>query len=210
MPLVDSCCTDTGSYRKLISRQAVAVDSTRHKAYVVDTDADTIWGIDTATQASTKISVGKSPIAIGIDVQGGKVYVLNTEGASVSVVGTEATNAVVKTVNVGERPYSLAVDPQSSKVIVSNVYSDQLTIIDGATFTITTRKLGSFDAMTVNAKTDTFYLLSYEGGGLVALNGTEGASRKFSTGQMHIWGLATDDSRNILYVTHIETQPRGH
>jgi YVTN family beta-propeller protein len=186
----------------LISRQAIAADPVIHKVYAVDVAANAVWVIDTVTRASVKVQVGGGPIAVVANQATGMAYVMNTDSGTVSVVNGRI-NTVVATVRVGERPYVIAADPVTNKVFVANIYTDMATMIDGATSKATKLKLASADAIAINSKTGSVYLLGYEGANLTVFREADGSVRKASAGAIHLWGMIVDESRNRVYVTRI-------
>jgi YVTN family beta-propeller protein len=90
------------------------------RAYVANTDDDTLSVIDTATNqvVGSSIPVGDEPEWVTVLPNGSRVYVANYESKSVSVIDT-ATNQVVATIPLGAEPEFLAATPNGSRVYVS-------------------------------------------------------------------------------------------
>ena len=130
------------------------------------------------------------------------MYVLNTTSGTVSVLDGKH-DAVVATVNVGKWPYVLAANPAENKVYVSNIFSNVITIIDGATNTTKTVNAGSADAIVVDPKRNKAFLLGYEASSLIVLNGSDNSLSRMPVGAMHLWGIALDETAGTLYVTQI-------
>jgi YVTN family beta-propeller protein/cysteine-rich repeat protein len=67
-------------------------------AYIPNSQSDSVWVIDTATDSVTAVvRVGHNPTGVAVDPAGKRVYVTNVDDGTVSVVDT-ATNAVTATV----------------------------------------------------------------------------------------------------------------
>ncbi|MZE79601.1 Ig-like domain repeat protein [Streptomyces xinghaiensis] len=106
------------------------------KAYVVNTDSDSVTVIDTATGTvldTIALPAGSGPTAAA--VAGGKVYVTNLNTDTVSVIST-ATDTVTGTVTLpaGTGPIGVAVS--NGKAYVSNFLAGSVTVVDTATDTI--------------------------------------------------------------------------
>src|SRR5260370_40106277 len=72
----------------------------------------------------------------GVSPDGGKLYVANLDGNSVSVADT-ATNTVTTTIPVGSGPQGVAVTPDGSEVYVTNYNDNTVSVIATATNTVT-------------------------------------------------------------------------
>lgn len=81
------------------------------------------------------ISVGNSPVHNAFSPDGGRIYVANDAGNSVSVVDT-ATYQGIATISVGSGPRGIAVSKDGSRVYVSNNGSKTLSIIDTGSLTL--------------------------------------------------------------------------
>src|SRR4029077_20926347 len=67
--------------------------------------------------------------------------------------------SVTTTVGAGNNPYAVAVNPVSNKIYVVNNYSNNVTVIDGATNATTTVGVGSSPlAVAVNPVTNKIYV----------------------------------------------------
>jgi YVTN family beta-propeller protein len=186
----------------LISRQAVVVNPDTGKAYVVETDQDSIAVINGATHAVSSVRVGKAPVAVVVNVATDKVYVANHGSGDVSVLDGES-NVLLATIKVGSLPYSMAVDTASNTVYVSNVFSQIMTMIEGDTNRTSTMKIGSWDAMLPDPKRGRVYLLGYESADLTILDVKTKERSRLPMGKMHLWGIALNESNDDLLVTRI-------
>lgn len=102
----------------------VATDGT--VIVTADRDADTVTVIRGAE--ISHLAVGEHPF--GVTLQGGRAYVTNVLGNSVSVIDL-AQNRVIATIPTGERPYAVAF--AQGKGYVSNQYAASVTVFDAQT-----------------------------------------------------------------------------
>jgi YVTN family beta-propeller protein len=105
-------------------------------------------------------------------------------------------------VPIGSHPYSIAVNSVTGKVYVTHTFGDQLSILDGATNTVTDLRTGSSDLIAIDSRTGTIYLLGYGG----AVKVLDDASKKLTERQVgkHAWGLTMNEVTGAVYVTRIE------
>lgn len=112
----------------------IAVDSTRHKAYVTHPDHDLVSVVDLTTNTVTgTIAVGDFPFRVAVDEVTGRAYVGNTGSHTVSEIDT-TTDTVVRTIGGFPEPRGLAVDPTTHKVYVANFgWSENVAVVDPTT-----------------------------------------------------------------------------
>ena len=70
------------------------------------------------------IPVGGSPSRVALTPDGGRAYVLNGGGDSVSVIST-VTNTVTTTIPVGDLPDSVAISPDGTRAYVTIENADK-------------------------------------------------------------------------------------
>lgn len=105
------------------------------RAYVTNTDCDTVAVIDTVTNTVVAtIPVGSHPFGVAITPDGTRAYVANF-GGTVSVIDT-VTNTVIATVPVGGTPGAVAITPDGARVYIANGSSNSLSVIDTGTNTV--------------------------------------------------------------------------
>jgi len=102
------------------------------RAYVTNTQCDTVAVIDTVTNTVVAtIPVGDGPFGVAITPDGMRAYVANL-GSTVSVINT-VTNTVIATVPVGGSGRGVAITPDGARVYIS---SNPLSVIDTGTNTV--------------------------------------------------------------------------
>jgi YVTN family beta-propeller protein len=188
----------------LINPRAIAVNPATHRVYVVNQQENSVVAEDIRTGVSTSIPVGKSPDALAIDPGLDRIYVVNSASDTVSVIDG-AMQSVVATIPAGKMPYAIAVDPGLHRVLVMNTYSSFVTSIDEATNRAEPLPLGSKDAVAVDGRLHRAYLLGYEDPALTVLDETSRTTRR-APAVMHLWGLAVDEERSILYATEAQNR----
>lgn len=77
-----------------------------------------------------QIPVGSSPTDIAINTKTNKIYVVNGESNSVSIINSNFGNEA-KNIRVGTNPSSIAVDDFNNRIYVANSGSDTISVIDG-------------------------------------------------------------------------------
>lgn len=106
-------------------------------AYVANMGDNTTSDIDVATYSVVgTYPTGHKPFGIATNPVNGDVYVVNMDDKTMSVL---RSGALVATVPVGKDPSSgIVVTPDGKHVYVANVNSNNLTVIDTATNTVST------------------------------------------------------------------------
>ena len=188
----------------LINPRAIAVDSERHRMYAVDQAGGRVVVLDSVSGASWNIPVGKAPDALAIDPGANRIYVANSGSNTVSVIDG-ATETVTATFPAGRIPYAIQLDPGMHKAFVTNTYSDFVTVIDGQSATVSSLPLGAKDAVVIDTRRHQMFLLGYEDPDLVFVDLDTGTSKRRSAA-MHLWGLAVDEQRGILYATESQNE----
>lgn len=183
----------------LLSNQAITLNPSNGKIYAVDEVQGAVSVINSATGAASLIKVGNGPEALAVNKNTGRVYVANSASGTISVIDGEK-DLVIATISAGAHPYVLAVNEATNKIYVTHSFNDVVTEIDGATNSTTAMKLGSADNIIADSVSNHVFLLGYENPELTVLNGATHAVEKLSAG-MHLWGMALDESLNILYAT---------
>jgi YVTN family beta-propeller protein len=188
---------------RLITSAAIAVNPRAHKVYAVVEGADAVVVTDERTGSSTRIAVGKGPIAVAVLPAVNKVYVVNGGSNSISILDG-AQDTAIATIPGGSHPYTIAADQKTNKVYVTYTYDHLLTVIDGSTNTASTMETGSADMIAIDEATDTLFLSTYEDPYLRIVDGATGAMHKVKVGG-HIWGFAFDAEQADLYLAHTAT-----
>jgi len=191
------------SQTALINPRAIAVNPATHRMYVVDQPQNRAITVDGLSGATKSISVGKSPDALAIDPELNRIYVVNSGSDNVSVIDG-ATQTVIATLPAGKMPYAIQFDAGLHRALVMNTYSSFVTEIDERTNQTRSLPLGAKDAVEIDSNLHRAYLLGYEDTALTMLDErTHTTSR--APAVMHLWGLAVDRQRGMLYATEAQS-----
>jgi len=187
----------------LLNPRAIGVNPATHRVYVVDQPQNRVVMVDNLNGTTKSIPVGKSPDALAIDPELNRVYVVNSASDNVSVIDG-ATQAVIATLPAGKMPYAIQLDSGLQRALVMNTYSNFVTEIDEPTDQTRSLPLGAKDAVEIDTTLHRAYLLGYEDPALTVLDErTHTTSRAAAV--MHLWGLAVDRQRGILYATEAQS-----
>ena len=171
--------TDPGSarYHRVIARLPVdgygpapVFSTAGARAYVVNSDANSVSVVDTVTSAVKNIAVGEYPLDVAVSPDGRRAYVVNNLDDSLSILRS-ATDSVATTLPVGARPCRVAVSAAGDRAFVVNSRDDSVSVIDTATAKVSeTITVGRrpFD-VTVSADGERAFVRHSDGLSLVAV-----------------------------------------
>jgi YVTN family beta-propeller protein len=114
---------------------SIALNSDKSRAYITNSDADTVSVIDTASNNLIyEINVGLFPSSIVFNPDDKKLYVSNTGNNLVSVIDTriekEMVNSTVREIPTDSIPDYVAFNPTTKLMYVANIQSKTLFIKD--------------------------------------------------------------------------------
>ncbi len=120
--------------------EGVAIASDGRRAYVTNTEDDTISYFDLANRVVDRlVQAGgggtSAPRGIAVSPDGSRLYVANSNQGSVAVVDV-ASGTVTKQIAVGGGPFGLAINPQGTRVVVANQGDGNASIIDSSTLSV--------------------------------------------------------------------------
>ena len=118
--------------RSPLSSQDLVLDEARNRAWVANSDNDTVTLLNFSQQTKTReIAVGHQPSSVALAANG-DLWVANKASATLSVIDA-STLAVSRTVNLApaSQPHSLIVVPESNKVFVSLEATGQVIRLNG-------------------------------------------------------------------------------
>jgi YVTN family beta-propeller protein len=133
---------------------SVAVNSVTNRIYVSNDLGNTVTVIDGASNNPTTLNVGSFPVSVAVNATTNQIYVADDGGGESVIDG--ATNTVKNLPASGTYPNVVAVNPVTNKAYISNYGSNNVTVIDGATYGSTT--LGVAGRTAVNPATDQLFI----------------------------------------------------
>ena len=125
------------------------------------------------------IPVGQTPFGVAVTPNGGKVYITNSDGGSVSVIDA-SSNTVVATIPIGPGPAGVAVAPDGTKVDdrdAGEPYSSpgKVSVISTASDTVTATistggNFSSFNGLAVTPDGNRIYATEYSAGAVAVID----------------------------------------
>ena len=169
------------------SNNAIAVNSTTNRIYVVNTIDDTMSVIDgsTNTVLGSPIPVGPDPLAVAVNATTNRVYVADWGADTVSVIDGSTNTVLSDPIKVGHNPAGIAVNVTTNRVYVVNALKNSVSVsvIDGVTHIvlgdpIPVTKTGREDewtGMVMNATTNRLYVVNAVDGTVSVIDGSTNA-----------------------------------
>jgi len=148
----------------------------------------------------TTVNVGVYPAAVAVNPATNKIYVVNQQGNSVTVIDG-VTNST-RNVPTGLGPNAVAVNSVTNKIYVANANSATVTVIDGASNQTTnvSTGTGSF-TLAVNAATNNIYVANYDANTVSVINGATNHTASISVGSRP-YAIAVNSTTNKIFVTN--------
>ena len=158
--------------------------------YTVNTPADTVDVIDTATNTVVnRINVGVDPVGLAVRPDGSEIWVTNHVSDSVSVIGTDADSAffhqVIATIDDFnyttratrfDEPVGVAF-ASDAKAYVALSVSNRIAVVDVATRAVTGRlPISAQDPRAIAVRGDRLYVIAFESNNQTQLSGCEAES----------------------------------
>ncbi len=110
---------------------------------------------------------------------------------------------VIATVPVGQYPSSLAVNETTNKVYVANANSNNVTVIDGRTYSTTTVPVGQYPSgVAVNSITDKIYVVNAHDSTVTVIDGLTNSTSTIPVGSFPM-AIALNPVTNKIYVDNI-------
>jgi YVTN family beta-propeller protein len=155
-----------------------------------------------AQVVTENVSAGRQPVAIAVNENTGKVYVVNHDSSSVTVIDGK-TRAAVATISTGRGPEGIAVNPATNRVYVANAGDSTVTVIDGTNNTVVaTVPTGSYcQAVAVNPATNKIYVANNYAHSVTVIDGATNETTTVRAGQGPR-GIAVNPVANKIYTVN--------
>lgn len=159
-------------------------------------------GAASADSLITNVNVGTLPFDLAINETTNKIYVVNRNSDSVSVIDG-VTNTVIKTISVGTTPTKITVNPATNRIYVANTFGDSVSVINGATDTVlTTVATGSYPyAIDVNMVTNKIYVPNNGSDNVTIIDGVTSGTTTVAVGAQPT-SIVVNDVTNKIYVNN--------
>jgi len=188
----------------------IVYDATNERLFVADRDNNATLVYDANTLNLTNdIGVGQRPF--GMTLLNGRVYVVNFDSNSVSVINA-ATLAVLATIdlnagpNCGTQPTHIAANPLTNKLYVALHGSGRVAVLDGASNSFLTCMDGvggGTFGIAVNPALNRVYVTGRDSKDLRVIDGasdTQIASQRQDFGDSSPYQVAVDPNNDRVYV----------
>ncbi len=183
---------------------AAVYDSANRFLYVTEQTTGegnvTVWNTS-SNQMHSEVAVGSNPIAIALDNQNGRIYVVNNGDNTVTVIDT-ATNRAIASILVGSKPSAIAFDPTNGNMYVAESGANAVTAIDTATDTTgATIGTGSYPyGCAFDPANGDLYVADTTAANVTVINVSLGSVVKTIHVGMSPYGVAYDPSSGNVFV----------
>jgi YVTN family beta-propeller protein len=114
----------------------VDVDHLTNRIYVANLGSHYVSVIDGETNREVaNITNIRTPVGLDVDPTNSYLYVTSIDTNTLLKVDTVNNKVVDKTTKVGLNPYTVDIKPRTNKIYVSNLGSNDISVIDGDSFT---------------------------------------------------------------------------
>jgi YVTN family beta-propeller protein len=129
------------------------------------------------------------------------ILLLATSG--IAQAQAPATVATLATVSTGTHPQALAVNPVTKKVYVANYGTNNVSVFDGMSNSVTATVAAGISptAIAVNVNTNKIYVANFGAGTVTVINGANNATATVSVGA-NPYALAVNSVTNKIYVAN--------
>jgi YVTN family beta-propeller protein len=158
----------------------LAINPATNKIYLMN-QTNGVTVLDGATNGTTTVTAGNTPIAAAVNPITNKIYAVNELSSNVTVI--DGSTGATSTVAVGGTPVAVAVNPITNMVYVANNQGGTVTVIDGATNATSTVTVGTFpEAIAVNQVTNKVYVVNSGSSNVTVIDGATNATTSVYTG----------------------------
>lgn len=146
----------------------------------------------------TTVPTGSNPVAVAVNPATNKIYVVNQNSNSVTVIDGATYNTA--TISVGASPNALAINPATNRIYVVNGSAATVTVIDGATNHTSSVSTGASPvAVAVNSATNKIYVANYYANSVTVIDGATNSTVNVSVGREPS-AIAVNSSTNKIFI----------
>nr|HPR33530.1 beta-propeller fold lactonase family protein [Prolixibacteraceae bacterium] len=188
----------------------VGVHKGSNKVYVPNNFDNTVSVIDVKNlRVETTVAVGVGPRAALVNELTHKVYIpadFPANPGNVYVLDGK-TNAIEQVIPVGRRPLGGAINQKTNKIYIANSWSNNVTIIDGATGNAQNVAAGNTPRhIAVNDSTNRIYVVNYRDSSITVIDGKTNQTEIIHLGwNTFPWAAAVNRLTNRIYVSNSGT-----
>jgi YVTN family beta-propeller protein len=212
VPSHDCAPTNLGDITVGDTPRGIALDPARQRVYVANFGSDSVSVIDTNTNSVIDTITGLTAAnGIAYDPTHNLVWVTNTNTDQVTPIeiNDQATSfTMLSTIDVGDGPWGVTYDSVHDYVYVANNLSHSVSVIDAASRTVIATLNESFNQpfhLAANSTTGKVYVANFGSNSVTVLNGTTLSSSIPLYDSLEPYGIAVDETRDLVYVTTVRT-----
>ncbi|HRY60428.1 MAG TPA: IPT/TIG domain-containing protein [Patescibacteria group bacterium] len=182
--------------------RAIAVNSVTNRIFVANTSSNNVSVIDGSTDTLiSNIATGNNPLSLDINTATNKVYVANS-GLSKNVTIIDGATLTTTNVGVGTYPTDIIVNQAANKIYVVNNGDSTVSVINGATGTVSKTISAAGFYIAFNSATNKFYLSTTSNGNISVINGaTDTLSSTIAvTGGFGMYKPSVNITTNKIYL----------
>jgi YVTN family beta-propeller protein len=190
--------------------RTIAVNPNGDTIYVAPTAGDNVMvyrqeGAGSGYKQEVVIPTGGHPTSIAVNTNTNKIYVVNSNKDSVSVID-DSTDTMVADIHVGQNPSSIAVNTNTNKIYVVNSNSDTVSVINGNTYTNEAHDIPvgkTPETIAVNPVTNKIYVANKDNDIVSVINGSTD-TRVTDIPLVDPEAIAANPADNTIYVANYE------
>ncbi len=193
----------TGRIGGFEDAREVVIDPQRHTGYVADVQAGTVAVFDSRTlQTVMTVKAGRDPVALALDVQTRKLFVVNRASKSISTIDVDS-NTVAGEISLPGKPESATLD-DANHLFVTLKAEGRLLKIDTAVVRVeanwTTKGCVGPGSIAFDKSQHRVYVVC-ENNALLAADAATGRNIETVPVSDGTRGLAFDPARGLLFTT---------
>ncbi len=164
-------------------------------------------------KVETSISLDQNPTGIAVNPKTNKIYVVNSDSDSISVIDGKMTKPISNLdkfrqegigIETEKEPTDIAVNPETNKIYVVNSDSDSISVIDGKNDKVTANvQIGENPTgIAVNPETNKIYTANSKSDTVSVINGSINKVDATISGFDFPQDIAMDVESNTIYVAN--------
>jgi YVTN family beta-propeller protein len=192
--------------------RGLALDPVRQRLYVANFGSNSVSVVDTNSNTLIQTITGiNSANGIAFDLTHNLIWVSNYNTGQVTPIqaNSDATSfTLLPALTVGNGPWGVAYDPAHNYVYVANNLTNSVTVVNAVMRAVVTTLTGSFNQpfhLAPNPVTGKIYVSNFGNNSVTVVEGTviSRVVQLWDSGRPY--GIAVDETRNLVYVATIQT-----
>jgi len=192
--------------------RGVAVDSSRKRVYVANFGSNSVSVIDTGTNTVQQTITGiPSANGLAYDSTHNIIWVTNYAQNSLTPIqaNSDATGfTVLQSIAVGTGPWGVVYQPAHNTVVVANSEDSSVSVVNATDMTVTATLTETFNHpyhLAANPATGKVYVANTGQNSVSVIEGTTVSKSVPLWDSGRAYGIAVDETRNMIYVATVQT-----